>query len=617
MLLAHEDSVLKVYADTYSLEFAKDRPYVYFFDHEGHKLAELFVLSSIHPLDNRDETTWTETWQVEEGLDEITCSLAALSSAWKSKTYRFHCQPRRLTYQVEVEGEGQIAEANYFGGYYSAQIRWGSGFFQSGQTFKQGFNPEPACDEVYTFPADGNSEINMTGVPLPGMDDWFFTPPPFCFAFEIRRGWLGVSIEARPGRNQYRDFQYHGSRKAFYLTQNFDGHTRVHGRYTLPAVAFDFGPDPYTLLALHVQHLRGAGLAPVPPAAPIPDWWREPIFCGWGAQCFLARQSGGTGPDYAIQSRYEGFMNTLADHGVFPGTVVIDDKWQETYGENEADPAKWPDMAAFVRGRHAAGQHVLLWLKAWAPEGLPPEECVVNAAGLPVSVDPTNPVYQDRLRAAVRRMLSPEGYDVDGFKIDFSARIPSGPGLKTWGDAWGLELMRLYLEIIRDEARRVKPDAFIITHTPHPYLAGLMDAVRLNDINIDQEVRRQMTHRARVAAIACPEALIDSDNWPMRDKSRWRDYLELRPPLGIPALYFVDHIDTTGEALDEDDYALLREVWAGYRQRQAARLHGAAGRKVSELGGVALPEVKHLGLSRHLSVAVKPLKDWPKKMALK
>jgi hypothetical protein len=647
MLLARENGSLKVYSSTYQLEFAQDRPFVYLKDAAGSRIAELFVLASIHPLNGRDDTTQVGAWHAEEGLNHITLCLETASSAWKSKTIRLRCMPNRFTYEVEVEVEEHaqgnrgssasakpsasavsLAEAIYFGGYSSASLRWGSGFFWSGQSFQQGFNPEPDCAEIYTFPPECSSSINLTGVPLPGRDDWFFTPPPFCYAFETAPAsqshsqssvWLSLSVEARPGENRYCDYRYHGSRGAFHLSLDFEGHTPIQARYLLPAIAFDFGPDPYTLLAAHVQHLRAGGLAPTPAGSYRPDWWSEPIFCGWGAQSHLANISGGRAPDYATQASYEAFLHTLSDHGICPGTIVIDDKWQTNYGENQLDPDRWPDLPGFIHSRHENGQRVLLWLKAWDPQGIPANECITNAAGLPLAVDPTNPAFERRLRQSIRRMLSFDGYGADGFKIDFSARIPSGPGIQTYasatnpvGGAWGLELMRLYLGIIHDEARRVKADALIITHTPHPYLADLVDAVRLNDINTCTDVTRQMTHRARVAAIACPEALIDMDNWPMRDKASWREYLALKPALGIPALYFASHIDSTGEALTEEDYCLLRTAWADYRATLAAHRRQPADRqtadtKINEPGGVLRsPHIRTITSTQ--PVIVKPLK---------
>ena len=213
-----------------------------------------------------------------------------------------------------------------------------------------------------------------------------------------------------------------------------------------------------------------------------------------------------------------------------PGILVIDDKWQASYGENDVDKDKWPDLRGFVDSQHRRGRKILLWLKAWDPDGVPLDECITNAGGAAVAFDPTNPKYEQRLRRAVCRMLSSEsgGYDADGFKIDFTARIPSGYGLKNHDEAvWGLELMRQYLVILRSEAKRTKPDALIMAHTPHPYLADVVDMIRFNDINMGTDVNRAMRHRARIARIACPEALIDTDNWPITDKAAWRAYTKI------------------------------------------------------------------------------------------
>ena len=614
MLLTRENGNLKVFADAYSLEIAKDRPFVVVEDAHGRKIADLFALASVHPTCGKDDTTDVGTWRAEETLDEIMFVLEMQSSAWERKIARFHCQPRRFRYEIEVTGRGDLDEVVYFGGYSSAHLRWGSGFFQSGRKFEQVFNPEPTSDEVYSLPAATTTAINLTGVPLPGRADWFYTPPPFCFGASTEEGWMSFGIEAKMGGNRFNDYTYHGGVNSFYLSLAYEGHTHVDGLYTLPAVGFDFAPDPYTLLAAHVHHLRAAGLVPQPVGAARPTWWSEPMFCGWGAQCHLANTLGGRAPEHATQAAYQNFMRELETNGIFPGTVVLDDKWQATYGNNEADITKWPDLPGFIRERHAANQHVLLWLKAWDPEGVPAEECITNAGGKPVAVDPTNPAYERRLRNSVRSMLSAEGLDADGFKIDFSARIPSGPGMRAWGSEWALELMHRYFAIIHDEAKRVKPDAFFITHTPHPYLAGLMDAIRLNDINTDHDVRRQMAHRARVAAIACPEALIDSDNWPIRDRASWREYLTMKPLPGIPALYYSSHFDSTGEPLTDDDYSLLRETWADYRRMIAAQKARPSAQKIRELGGAYLPVtnrlVKKLALSHTLPVATKPLKAW-------
>jgi hypothetical protein len=316
-----------------------------------------------------------------------------------------------------------------------------------------------------------------------------------------------------------------------------------------------------------VQDVRAAAqiLRSAPKARPI--WWYEPIFCGWGAQCCAASLGTGRAPEYSRQDQYDTFLSTLESCNIRPGIVVLDDKWQQTYGDNRVDEGKWPNLHEFIQRQHHSSRKVLLWLKAWDPEGVPIEECITNARGKPVSIDPTNQAYEARLRASVRQMLSADGYDADGFKIDFSARIPAGPGLHAFGSQWGLELMRCYLAIIYDEAKRVKPDALVMAHTPHPYLADVIDMIRLNDINRVKDINKAMIQRAKIASIACPDAIIDTDNWPLTDKAAWRDYVLLQPDLGVPSLYYTKFIDTSKEQLDDDDFELIRDVWDRHRAK--------------------------------------------------
>jgi hypothetical protein len=559
-----------VRAASYELTALADRPFIRLVGKQGNLLAELFVPSAVHPLHDRDDTTSLGEWCVAEEEGHLALSISAGSSVWQQKRYTFNCYPHRLSYEIEIAGHGRLAEMYAFGGYYSGHLRWGSGFFYSGHAFRQGFNPEPNTDEIYHFSPETMSRIDLAGVPLPGRGDWFFTPPPFCFAVATGSGWMSLGVEAQPGANQFTAYHYHGGRGVFALSLDYEGQTAVAGRYRLPAIAFDFGSDEYEVLGKHCQALRDAGYAPSRSGMEStlsPGWWREPIFCGWGAQCYLARAENGRAPDYARQLHYEQFLHTLAANGITPGMIVLDDKWQATYGENEVDSEKWPDLRAFIARQHDQGRKVLLWLKAWDPEGMPEAECICNAAGQPVAVDPTNPAYRRRLRESIRRMLSPEGYGADGFKIDFTARIPGGPGMGRRGHAWGLELMKEYLRLIYTSAKETREDALVMTHTPHPYLADVADMIRLNDINTGKDTAQAMHHRARVARIACPDLLIDTDNWPVTDRAAWRAYLPLQAELGVPSLYYATHIDNSGEPLTAGDYELIRRVWAAYRQK--------------------------------------------------
>ena len=78
-----------------------------------------------------------------------------------------------------------------------------------------------------------------------------------------------------------------------------------------------------------------------------------------------------------------------------------------------------------------------------------------------------------------------------------------------------------------------------------------------------------MRYRADVVRAVVPELLVDTDDWFVPDKATWREYLDLKPDLGVPALYYTTDVGLAHEPLDEDDYAAIRRVWA--RSRDLAR----------------------------------------------
>jgi len=602
-----EAAPLRVEAAGYRLQFPADRPYAMLEDGAGERWAELFLGASLHAREGLDETARLEAPEVvrlSDGTVQVT--IRQVSSYWQEKALVFLCREDDLRCFVRVAGQGHLSDCHLFGGYYSGHLRWGSGFFQSGARFQSLFNPEPWGQERRVQPAAQATLIDVLGTSLPGKAHWFFTPAPFCYAVsrapvagggagvvagamgadqggspvtaataadvpvEAGEGpWLTMGLVVRPGEHNFTAFHYDAVESAFSLRLAYEGQTAVDGVFESPAVLFRFGaPEPYAGIAAYVATLEELGVVTQPDPAGRPAWWSEAIQCGWGAQCHLANLAKGRAPDFCTQANYDRFMEALDANDLHPGTVVLDDKWSATYGTCEVDPVKWPDLQGWIAHRHAAGQKVLLWWKAWDPEGLPAEQCVRNAAGLPVGADPSNPAYEATLRQAVRLMLSADGYDADGFKVDFSARVPSGPGLTRHGREWGVELLYKLLWILYDEAKRVKPDALVVTHTPNPYFAHVTDMVRLNDINGAAPVVPQMIHRAQVAQAACPTLLIDTDNWPMPNRTQWREYLAVQLDLGVPSLYFATDLDCGGgEPLEPIDYANLRAVFAEARRR--------------------------------------------------
>lgn len=560
MKIIHTPTI-QVETRCYQFEMLADRPAAKVCDPSGQLLAELFLLSSVHTLQGRDVTSCVSEWKAEETEQGIVLSAQADSLIWKNKTITLLLQEDRILYGMSVEGSGAIADAELLSGYYTgANLRWSNARFYSGFHVDSLFNPEPDGWEQYSVSAQERSLIDMTGVPIPGRDHWFFTPPPFCFVLRKGECCMTLGVCAKPGGYQFTELEYTGGRGQG-LVLRYEGYTQVDGVYEMPQVHMIFGTDEYALLG----EFSRAERLPVAPGRQF-DWWKKPIFCGWGAQSALSQDYHQPAPVLSNQKFYQDFTDSLDEKGIQPGIIVIDDKWQKHYGLNDVDAEKWPDMKGFIADMHKKGRKVLLWLKAWDPEGVEPSLCVCDFKGEKQAIDPQNPGYYELFANACREMLSPEKLDADGFKIDFTARIPSCPGCSRYGSHWGLELMRDYLSMVHDTAKQIKEDALIMCHAPHAYLADKLDMIRLNDVNIGRPVCEQMIHRGRVAKAVLPDKIIDTDNWPMPNKQSWLDYVRIQPDLGVPSLYYLWHMDNSPEEITNEDLDVVRQCWKRWNE---------------------------------------------------
>jgi hypothetical protein len=280
-------------------------------------------------------------------------------------------------------------------------------------------------------------------------------------------------------------------------------------------------------------------------------------------------------PALARQAVYDEFLTRLDEHDLHAGTVVIDDRWQAEYGTATPDERAWPDLKAWIARRHANGQKVLLWWKAWDPEGLPPDECILDAGGRAVAVDPGSEAYLSRLRAIVDQLLSPDGLDADGFKVDFTQRVPSGQTLRSSphsSGTWGIAALHRLLSTLHASAKQAKPDALVICHAIHASFSDSCDMVRLNDVlkfdvaGTRVPVADQLMFRAEIARRTLPQHPIDTDQWPMPSRSEWLAYAMAQPSLGVPALYYLESIDRSGEHIESADLHLIAKSWAAYRE---------------------------------------------------
>ena len=408
---------------------------------------------------------------------------------------------------------------------------------------------------------------------------WMYSPPPLVFPIRSGDLWYGVGLGAAPGRNLYSGWSYvPRSERAFDLCVHYDGYVGTQGHLCSVFFLADGKRSPHDVIHDYAELLRRLGWAPRPTRDPAP-WWSGTFFFPWGEQCNLARQKrvkmyyqGDAVTMYETQANQLRWFSCVADRGVPVGTVCTSDKWQLERQRLLPDTGKYTDMRGFVDFHHAAGRHVLSWVGLWRHDNADQSWCLRDSTGATPSLDPESEGYGKALREDVERLISPRGYDFDGFFLDFTNELPVQEGLGKAGDRWGVELLHFYLTIIHDAAKNAKKDALIMTHCPHPYFADVTDVLRLNDWSFKKpDLVAQARYRRAIAA-ACSDWLINTDNWFMYDIDQWREYLGVAPELGIPASWYAtgvwgDGPGTAYEAFTDGDYARWKEIWTRYSRR--------------------------------------------------
>jgi hypothetical protein len=584
--LTRTTSGLVVSHRTYHLRVTADSVWARLEDEDG-PWADLCLLANADSAGRPDETYAIAGPDIEESHDRVRLSWRLTSSAWSTKRLTVDCDEAALGFRLELHGDSTLMDVTLLGG--QAALPDGrTGSFWSRRAFPTLLPAAPSDPTRVVIPAEWPADSTVSGGGEPGRPGWFFTPAPFWFGATreptvdplsppIGR-WMGIGLEAAPDEQRFLGFGYRGGDNGFRCVLDYQGQTHVDGMWTSPTLRLTFGEDQYRLLATYRARLDKDGLLPATTTGTVaPDWWREPMFCGWGAQCSAATADGHSiseAPRYSTQDRYDTWLSHLEAKGVIPGTIVIDDGWAAQYARPQAHPDRWPDLAGWIRERHERGQRVLLWWKAWDAEGLLPGLCVRAPDGAPITVDPNEPEAMRTVNEGIRLMLDPDGLDADGLKIDFTARTPSGATLSHAPGDWGVALLRRLLAGVRETATATRPDALLIGQVPEPSLAPLLDMIRLNDLlRLDDPIPEvslvpHMRYRAEVVRAAAPNHLVDTDDWCTPSLAAWREYAAVKAEIGVPSLYYADRLDLSGEWLMEQDYALLRRTWSEYRERQ-------------------------------------------------
>ena len=586
-MLEHDNGDIVVRGAAYALRLSGDAavlsraPYADYTDGDGSRWSRLSLLGSVSTMEGVDETLAITAVSATEGVDEVLITIEARSSRWTSRITELRCDPLAVSIRQRVTGSGRLDDVILLGGQGSLPGGAG-GTFRSSIDFASLLVPVPTEPVAFVRSAASAAAIGVVGDADPGRLHGIYSPPPLVLGLgrlapsgatvPPEGEWLALHVREAVERLTFTQLRYEPLDGGFVLRLAYEGHTAVDGEWVSPEIVIAVSDSGWGVIDVHRNDLVAHGFAS-PVEEPGATWWQQPLFCGWGAQCARSAVSGTPAPELASAGLYDDLLGQLDAAGVDPGTVVIDDRWQSEYGTGTVNTERWPDLKGWIAGQHALGRKVLLWWKAWDPEGLPIEECVTDIDGVAVSADAANPAYLKHLRDIVTELISPDGLDADGFKVDFTQRAPSGRSLRAHDGAWGIAGLHALLATMHEAAHAAKPDALVVTHAVHPSFASVSDMSRLNDV-LERDMHGntvpvvdQLRARVEIVSRSQPHRLIDTDQWPMPNRAEWLAYAAEQALLGVPALYYVESIDNSGERIEASDLAAIADSWKGYRDR--------------------------------------------------
>ncbi|BBJ37777.1 hypothetical protein SSPO_004950 [Streptomyces antimycoticus] len=302
----HRDGTSEVRAARWRMTVAADGLTALLHASDGGHPVELQLAGVLDRTDAVDETldAGPAEWHTEDGRPALI--LPRRSTVWQEAITRVLCTDEGPELSWEVRGRGALRDVlplavrAAFGGR-------GGGLRPSGHAWQTLFSPNPGAPARLLRGAGESAVIGVVGDARPGRGHWFFTPAPLCLALTQDRfpdttdparargtlSWWTVSTGAPVADLTFTQMHYVPSDGGFHLRLDHEGHTEVDGWYRTPAVLVSPGhADPYEGLLAHRRWLDRRGWAAVARGTERPAWWREPMFCGWGAQMARARETG-------------------------------------------------------------------------------------------------------------------------------------------------------------------------------------------------------------------------------------------------------------------------------------------------------------------------------------
>jgi len=561
------------------------------------------MLSAVDMPGKKDKAGKIPTVKIKNtGKNSICIDLISDSNLWERKIHHYVFKENEIEYFTEIWGKGQVERAYYFRG------SIGENEFASIPGFTQVFSPQANFIEKQEFHVSEYHSIGAGDYKEAREKIWGFAlhGGPLCFVcHEGEKGpFLSAGILAKPGEYNFNAFEInylsekdrekiHDSiigTEAFSLS--YDGHLKIDGKWESPKLLLSFAATKKSALKQYLHRLERYG-GTIKRELPYPEWAFEPVFCTWHEQVALGMkknqrsnigfQNAESSDDFfekLTQKNCLKWLSLLEKNKIFPGTIILDAKWQKNVGDPVADEKKFPDLRSFVDECHARKIRVILWHNGWDRSGVPDDECCF-LDGKAFKVDPANPAYRDRVKKYMERLLSDKkgSYNADGLKVDGMTESPVGAGLKNYGSQYGFEYARTLLELLYKEAKAVKADSAIGQYTAFPYFGDLCDFARTGDLySVKGDPNSANRFRAMLQELVMPGAPIDTDgalrfNYVLPDK----DVLAVQEEIGAPCLYQAEYLIRRRnfcppdiQVMDKEKYKMIFESWKRYRKNLRA-----------------------------------------------
>lgn len=570
------------------------------------EFQDLFIPSSVDTNKGRDLVEDIFKFEISKTSNKISIVFYSKSEMWSSKKYVFELFEDYISHYFEIEGESmKIDTVRYFEGILAKDFKEDfyltKHFNDKKQTpyrnyssaskinYNEVFNPEPNSYNYQQFKPYESSQISVNSDLDYCGGNFIANPGILCFLLKYNSFYLTLGLAPNQGEYRFSEYELIGGSE-FGLNLNY-WFSYTTNKFISPILIIKPSMDKENALKEYIDILRSTtGI--IRNKRESHEWWNGPIFCGWGHQSYMSdlfrirspkeRQPDNATYSMSTQGNYELMVKILEQKKINYKILIIDSRWFQYDGIKNIDEGKWPDLKGFVAKMHNQNKKVLLWWNPWGKEGFDNQECIffdskltygkTNRPGrfakfgavneqMKLAPDITVSSVQHKVSSQIKYLISEVG--IDGFKIDHVAATPGIYGLEFPKDSLGLvgiELLKYYLEFFYQTVKSIKKESLVIGQSPNSYLESYQDMIRLGDIysKTSESVLAEMKFRSNMSKLACPSCLIDTDGWPLPSKESWTEYIKHQGEMGVPSLYYLTHLDTSGE---EIDISIVNDFW--------------------------------------------------------